>query len=696
MPLTISKEIVVGGKPRIGRNDPCYCGSGKKYKKCHLNQDKPYIPQKGDVGKLVDWLSKHESFQKEVKRLGEEIYGEDHIFDEADLQAITETTIYEGLIEGKTPFEFFLEESQLFREEFNKYSSWNQNNVFSIFEVKAVDLGNSLRVLDLYTNKEYLVYERLGTYSAEAGMILAARILPLEEDWIFSGGILLPLPKEMGYSLKRVGGNLTGSLSQIALLKAVFGQKESKQEISESNLEEIDPKQKPGSVEQMLVREMMFEAQSLPINKQRSEKTANRVFSEFAQNWLKTPQPQLEGRTPTDVILTERKGLGNPNKKLTYKFNITKIKRGNDSSYMEAVNLMQNKHRYLDALKLFASIEEPFENLEESFRFLCNVGVCLIYLGQMELGKKYFLKSLEMSPEYQTSQNNLKNYDDSEIIDGMRSLGRQRLFIEAVDRTIMFEDELIKSLPFSGDSLNFLSHIADNSLRITKVRHEITLKDILSVNSLFAEPDPQHLEINNGKKSVIWDHKRGVQFPKVNFLHNIFLAGGLIKEENNRLKITKRGRDFFGLSPGKQFGTIFNCFFSKLDWHALNGFDNLRGQFLSEPVKILQEISYIVLKSIQDFHKPFSANMLMKKALLKDRSDNFGTMMLSMLADKLLLNHLVWMGMLQVHSKGVKKLQQIPAFSSDQFGLTPFGNRVISQIDQTIEQSIPQVFYRLI
>jgi preprotein translocase subunit SecA len=23
---------------KIGRNDPCYCGSGKKYKKCHLTQ----------------------------------------------------------------------------------------------------------------------------------------------------------------------------------------------------------------------------------------------------------------------------------------------------------------------------------------------------------------------------------------------------------------------------------------------------------------------------------------------------------------------------------------------------------------------------------------------------------------------------------------------------------------------------------
>jgi hypothetical protein len=25
--------------PKIGRNDPCHCGSGKKYKACHLEQD---------------------------------------------------------------------------------------------------------------------------------------------------------------------------------------------------------------------------------------------------------------------------------------------------------------------------------------------------------------------------------------------------------------------------------------------------------------------------------------------------------------------------------------------------------------------------------------------------------------------------------------------------------------------------------
>jgi preprotein translocase subunit SecA len=31
----IRPEQVVRGGPKVGRNDPCPCGSGKKYKKCH-------------------------------------------------------------------------------------------------------------------------------------------------------------------------------------------------------------------------------------------------------------------------------------------------------------------------------------------------------------------------------------------------------------------------------------------------------------------------------------------------------------------------------------------------------------------------------------------------------------------------------------------------------------------------------------
>ncbi|HRY28498.1 MAG TPA: SEC-C metal-binding domain-containing protein [Elusimicrobiota bacterium] len=34
--LTPAKGEMAG---TLGRNDPCHCGSGKKYKKCHLPQD---------------------------------------------------------------------------------------------------------------------------------------------------------------------------------------------------------------------------------------------------------------------------------------------------------------------------------------------------------------------------------------------------------------------------------------------------------------------------------------------------------------------------------------------------------------------------------------------------------------------------------------------------------------------------------
>lgn len=30
-----SPTPIVSAQPKISRNDPCYCGSGKKYKQCH-------------------------------------------------------------------------------------------------------------------------------------------------------------------------------------------------------------------------------------------------------------------------------------------------------------------------------------------------------------------------------------------------------------------------------------------------------------------------------------------------------------------------------------------------------------------------------------------------------------------------------------------------------------------------------------
>ena len=55
---------VVSGRKKIGRNDPCWCGSGKKWKKCHINS----VPQNGEEKRLFDlYYSDHEQWEKEVK-----------------------------------------------------------------------------------------------------------------------------------------------------------------------------------------------------------------------------------------------------------------------------------------------------------------------------------------------------------------------------------------------------------------------------------------------------------------------------------------------------------------------------------------------------------------------------------------------------------------------------------------------------
>jgi hypothetical protein len=37
-------------KAEIGRNEACWCGSGKKYKRCHLERDEHKRRMKGGLG----------------------------------------------------------------------------------------------------------------------------------------------------------------------------------------------------------------------------------------------------------------------------------------------------------------------------------------------------------------------------------------------------------------------------------------------------------------------------------------------------------------------------------------------------------------------------------------------------------------------------------------------------------------------
>jgi len=54
----------------IGRNDPCHCGSGKKYKKCHLEKDEAKARKEREIAALNAAKVMAEQAKKEQKESG--------------------------------------------------------------------------------------------------------------------------------------------------------------------------------------------------------------------------------------------------------------------------------------------------------------------------------------------------------------------------------------------------------------------------------------------------------------------------------------------------------------------------------------------------------------------------------------------------------------------------------------------------
>lgn len=766
---------------KIGRNDLCPCGSGKKYKKCHLqleevedqSLDESTIPLAGkdSLGYLVGWLSGHKFFTDLVDEFIKEVFGPDPKLTEEEFKAAMETIIFEGNLKGITPLQYFIENAPLTKETVEEYLHWLKHSEFTFFEVLSVQRGYSVNLRDLLSSREFLVFEHLGTLKLNEGMIIAARILPFKEDWVFSGGMLIPLPEQFNYLFYRTNALIKQEpISQTEAYKLIYGKKETntekftysqgKQKLSQEfkqrsidlDVEIIDriiqkkekadlnkiymtiskgcqsladseyliglfhqvyqshpkfeeEKVKPGPKEQMLIQQLMFEAQQQYF-KALAPKEAKTALNEFTKKWFKTPQKELESKTPEEIILQERKELGNPNNRLTYDFSVTKLplsstNQPNDEKedpYNWALYQMNQKQDYYKALKLFSSFAERISEEADIFRYLCNVGVCLIQLGEMELGKKFFEKSLRISPDYQVAKNNLKNWQDPEIIEEMRFKGRQTLFFQILSKHLINFDAELSNNPMVLDFITFLTHLSKKTVTISKVKREISLPFILEINNRLFEPDPEEIKFNNGKKSFAVSNRKEVQFAKVNYLHNICLAAGWIVEKGNRLVLTKKGEEFLKLPQNNQFMAIFETFFIELNWAVLDRGDDTRADFLADQSEVLQNTTYHLLVGIKKLtNQSFSLEIMLKNAYPSIKGEQFETMFMKIGLEKLLVKFLVWSRILKDLS--IKKETMHPfkiLQDNDRFQLTALGHQVIEKIEEAMYQSIPSVFREIV
>ena len=193
------------GETKVGRNDPCPCGSGKKYKKCCLLKESPAAPAGQPAGadqrlqaRLIEYVQRSLP-RADMDRAMREFFGED--FDPAQRTlAITEGTdekwpaFLEWLIHdfrlatGQTPIARFLAErgKSLPADERSILEEW-QDAIVGLHEVVDLEPGKNLTLRNVFDGRTFRVREVRGSLAAGRWDILSHRIIRVNGEPQLSG-----------------------------------------------------------------------------------------------------------------------------------------------------------------------------------------------------------------------------------------------------------------------------------------------------------------------------------------------------------------------------------------------------------------------------------------------------------------------------------------------------------------------------
>lgn len=203
------------GRAKIGRNDPCWCGSGRKFKQCHQAVNElPALPDR------VAWLCRKASLWIEhsggaVRSLVTDLAiawvagdpdadAEDLMMadDEAELherlaQAFADPILFDAALHEGELFERFLDErgDLLPDDERLLATAWLTVDR-SVHEVVAVERGVGMTLRDLATGEVSEVRERSMSRQAHVGERYCARVVPDGASNQIIGGVF---PVRTGY-----------------------------------------------------------------------------------------------------------------------------------------------------------------------------------------------------------------------------------------------------------------------------------------------------------------------------------------------------------------------------------------------------------------------------------------------------------------------------------------------------------------
>lgn len=211
---------------KVSRNDPCPCGSGKKYKKCCMQSE-------ATVSTGLDWQRiqrTHEGLIPKILEFVSRQYGplaiheaweEFHLFEETEfdpdspvLQAFMPWFFYNWIpdpeaseVESGAPFDLppaealiALEGTRLTKLE-KEYVQACCDRAYSFYEIKDFNRGTDIDVKDLLTGEMFTVDERKGSENAVRGNIFFGKVILVQARYLFDGLAPIQIPARYGINI---------------------------------------------------------------------------------------------------------------------------------------------------------------------------------------------------------------------------------------------------------------------------------------------------------------------------------------------------------------------------------------------------------------------------------------------------------------------------------------------------------------
>ena len=178
---------------KLRRNDPCHCGSGKKYKQCHLKVDASRVRQQQELRSVHEWVAFHaralrESVREKARAEGSISAAATAFFDGAgpedplkdpgfEQHAVYDLDAADGpLVLQGDPGEA-AEEGEKLREALAATFP-------TLLEVVECQRGKGLRLKDRLNDVERFVGEPALAASLEPMEVVVGRLLQFRDRWV--------------------------------------------------------------------------------------------------------------------------------------------------------------------------------------------------------------------------------------------------------------------------------------------------------------------------------------------------------------------------------------------------------------------------------------------------------------------------------------------------------------------------------